>query len=81
MMRKIKVRAFTGLYDKNGRAIYEGDILRSPANEFFEVFWSRNCWVLNGIPIDNKELKHFEVVGNIYENSGLIGGNDERDKV
>jgi len=75
LSKGFELMQFTGLYDRNGRAIYEGDILRSPANEFFEVFWSEkmNGWVLNGKRIDNNILQHLDIVGNVYENPELLG--------
>ena len=75
---RFELMQFTNLKDKNGKEIYEGDILRSPANEFFEVFWNDTAgrWVFNGFCFDVENLKFFEVIGNIYENPELLKGDE-----
>jgi uncharacterized phage protein (TIGR01671 family) len=40
------VGQFTGLHDKNGREIYEGDILRDTDNEIYYVDFIRGCFYL-----------------------------------
>ena len=37
---------FTGLQDKNGREIYEGDILKDTDNEIYYVDFIRGCFYL-----------------------------------
>ena len=71
---------FTGLHDKNGKEIYEGDIIcrRAMRNTFVE--YERCRWVLRyddpkvewRQDLHNQISLHLEVIGNIYENPELL---------
>jgi len=73
------VMQFTGLKDKNGKEIYEGDILRADTWKYnwivqFDKIKARfNCIVNNdGSKNDYIPPSHVEVIGNIYENPELL---------
>ena len=71
---------YTGLKDKNGKAIYDGDILQFKEKEGFGngVVEYRYCSFyakyLNGLAEGGFDLmKHkWKIIGNIYENPELI---------
>lgn len=76
----------TGLYDKNGKEIFEGDILSFETDEGIinvNVFWdSKHALFMFGSKKYNEEeplaelvevnAYPFEVGGNIYENQELL---------
>lgn len=68
------IMQFTGLHDKNGNEIYEGDIIRRlhPAysNEKVETVKWTNTFSKCGWNIASG--KNLEVIGNIYENPELL---------
>lgn len=77
---KCVLMQYTGLTDKNGKEIYEGDIVKSEqwTPEIYRVWFSRGgfCFSNDTTDIeyvnDAKYLEQFEVIGNIYENPELL---------
>lgn len=81
------VGQFTGLTDKNGKKIFEGDIVEYEFDEIGKqkaiIYWNFAYagFLLN--PLDNFQFTRTEdgrVVGNIYDNPELLGGGNEKDK-
>lgn len=70
----IELMQFTGLYDKNKVPIYEGDILNFD-DEYWEVKFEDGKFVatFDNEIVDLYEINHYEILGNIYENSDLLG--------
>lgn len=78
---------FTGLHDKNGREIYEGDIVHCSFGHIgsestgtiiyqdakFIIKWDGDGYMLS----QDYGEKHIEVIGKIHTNPELLKGGDE----
>ena len=73
------VGQFTGLTDKNGKKIFEGDICKV-GNLIYKVVFEYSCWWFNILsnkvyccPAFNSHCgEHCEIIGNIHDNPELL---------
>lgn len=84
-VKKDTICQCTGLKDKNGKLIWENDIVRDEQGNFYKAFWQNNyyqfSWVcvktdvfLIGTKWDLWSIKSFEieVIGNKFDNPELL---------
>jgi len=71
---------YTGLKDKNGKEIWEGDLLKyySTGGVFEVVFWEGCfCYMKDKKSAEIFNPKNMEVIGNVHENPELLTNTTE----
>ena len=89
-VRPETIGQFTGLTDKNGTKIFEGDIVEYTTKlsrnteeivNVYEIKYSKEqarfiAFLPNGV-FDPVAMRYGKVIGNIYDNPELIGGEED----
>ena len=80
-VRNGTVGQYTGLLDKNGKEIYEGDILRIFGKGYNEQVKFNYGFYSVGFNILNDVTTRAEVIGNIHENPELLSLPTPREQI
>ena len=84
-VQSVTVCQYTGLSDRNGRKIFEGDILKlmyEDEESFYVVFWDEEnaMWKIRATDVESADdmgcwnPAEWEAIGNIFDNPEPVSG-------
>lgn len=83
-VRSDTVGQYTGLTDKNGKKIFEGDIVRNGDYTMIVVWYDFHAAFMLAFRVDGEYFEaisnshiYLEVIGNIHDNPELLGGGND----
>lgn len=70
----MEIMQYTGLKDKNGVEIYEGDLLEDEEKQLWEAIFNNGSFIVENVFIPGRQwiTKDLIKVGNIYEHKKLL---------
>lgn len=79
---RYEVMEYTGLHDKNGDEIWEGDIIKHEIWGIFKIVWDELSAAFRAVSEDGEkdlnlahaQLQRTKVIGNIYKNPEILQG-------
>lgn len=79
IQRDMILMQFTGILDKNGKEIYEGDVVKNDGMQMRDVAFEEGRFVIRGEAGQDVDLgdacwnpNDVEIIGTIYENPELL---------
>ena len=80
-LNEIVVQMYINCRDKNGKDIYDGDVLKMHTGDVVEVQWGTNqlAWIvtkdgLNALIPNREAWEEAEIIGNKFDNKELLNG-------
>ena len=81
----VKLFQFAGAFDKNGKPIYQGHLLKDEAERIYEVIQACGSFIIlkneQAVMLEDNVTRKLEIVGDIVQNLDLVLSEEEFNKI